>query len=161
MNKIRVSDFVDILKLLGLIYFANLILDKADSFFGVKNDEKEEERKAKEDKVIKNELDKYSNVAPATYDNSQYQAFADEIQIACFDVGTDTKTIYRVFRKLRNNTDYLKLYMAWGRRIVYDWGIGREMSLPQILHWEMTDTEIGYVNRILEDKRYRNIKYRI
>jgi hypothetical protein len=49
---------------------------------------------------------------------------------------------------------------AWGQpnRKVYEWGIGRNMTLPQYLRYEMSDSEIKKVNEILASK---GITYRV
>jgi hypothetical protein len=119
-----------------------------------------EEADKKEGKDILDELAKEGKKKPATYADSQYKTFANTIEIAGFDAGTDEEAIYSTFRKLKNNTDYLKLLNAWGNpnRKVYDWGVGRDMTLPQFIHYEMNDTEVRKVNQILASK---GITYRV
>jgi len=119
-----------------------------------------DEADRKEDSEIQNELQIESNKKPASYADSQYRTFANTIETAGFDVGTDENAIYSTFRKLKNNTDYLKLLRAWGKpnRKVYEWGIGRNMTLPQFIRWEMSDSEVKKVNDILSS---RGITYRV
>ena len=120
----------------------------------------EEEQDNKEGKDVLNEIEQESKKKPASYAPSQYKTFANSIETAGFDLGTDEAAIYSTFRKLKNNTDYLMLLNAWGKpnRTVYEWGVGRKMSLPQYLRWEMSDTEVKKVNDILKSK---NITYRV
>lgn len=120
----------------------------------------DEEQDKKEDKDIVSELEKESKKKPASYPASQFKTFANGIETAGFDVGTDEDAIYNIFRKLKNNTDYLMLLTAWGKpnRTVYDWGIGRKMTLPQYLRYELDNTEIKKVNTILQSK---GITYRV
>lgn len=120
----------------------------------------EEQQDEKEGKDVLNELEKEAKKKPATYAPSQYKSFANTIETAGFDLGTDEDAIYSTFRKLKNNTDYLSLLNAWGKpnRTVYDWGVGRKMTLPQFLRWEMNDSEVKKVNDILKSK---GITYRV
>jgi hypothetical protein len=119
-----------------------------------------EEADRKEESEVQNELANESKKKPASYPDSQYRTFANTIETAGFDVGTDENAIYSTFRKLKNNTDYLKLISAWGKpnRTVYEWGVGRKMTLPQYIRWEMNDSEVKKVNDILSSK---GIKYRV
>jgi hypothetical protein len=118
-------------------------------------------RDIQESNQLENELQIELKRNPLTYPKSQYATFANEIEIAGFDLGTDEKAIYSVFGKLKNNSDYLQLQSAWGKpnRKVYDFGIGRNMTLPQFLRWEMNDREIKKINGILASKK--NITYRV
>jgi len=120
----------------------------------------ESKRLIDEKKAVESELTQAAKQKPLSYPDSQYQSMARVIQIAGFDVGTDEAAIYSVFRRLKNNADYLALTQAWGKptRKVYEWGIGRDMTLQQFLRWEMNDKEIGKINAILKSK---GIKYRI
>lgn len=120
----------------------------------------EEEQDRKEDKDIVSEIEQESKKKPASYADSQYKTFANTIETAGFDLGTDEAAIYSTFRKLKNNTDYLKLLNAWGKpnRTVYEWGVGRKMTLPQYIRWEMNDSEVKKVNDILKSK---GITYRV
>lgn len=119
-----------------------------------------EEQDSKEDKDVVSEIERESKTKPPSYADSQYKTFANTIETAGFDVGTDEAAIYSTFRKLKNNTDYLKLLNAWGKpnRTVYEWGVGRKMTLPQYIRWEMNDAEVKKVNDILKSK---NITYRV
>jgi len=121
---------------------------------------KESKRLQDEKKAVETELSKAVKEKPLTYPDSQYQTFARVIQIAGFDLGTDEAAIYNVFRSLKSNADYLALTQAWGKptRKVYEWGIGRDMTLAQFIRWEMDQKEIAKINAIL---KARKIKYRI
>jgi hypothetical protein len=119
-----------------------------------------EEADSKESGEVISEIEKESKKKPASYADSQYRTFANSIETAGFDLGTDEAAIYSTFRKLKNNTDYLKLLNAWGKpnRKVYEWGVGRSMTLPQYIRWEMDDSEVKKVNDILKSK---SITYRV
>ena len=120
----------------------------------------DEEQDKKEGADVLSELEKAAKKKPATYPASQYKTFANIIETAGFDIGTDEDAIYSTFRKLKSNTDYLMLLIAWGKpnRTVYEWGVGREMTLPQYIRWEMDDSEVKKVNDILQSK---GITYRV
>jgi hypothetical protein len=119
-----------------------------------------EDADRKEGGEVQSELEQEVKKKPASYPDSQYRTFANTIETAGFDMGTDEAAIYSTFRKLKNNADYLKLLNAWGKpnRKVYEWGIGRNMTLPQYIRWEMSDGEVKKVNDILSSK---GIKYRV
>lgn len=121
---------------------------------------KESKKLQDEKKAVETELSKAIKEKPLSYPESQYNSFARVIQIAGFDIGTDEAAIYNVFRSLKNNADYLALSQAWGKptRKVYEWGVGREMTLQQFIRWEMDQKECAKINAILKSKR---IKYRI
>jgi hypothetical protein len=120
----------------------------------------ESARETQEANQLENELNTELNKTGLTYPKSQYSTFANEIETAGFDIGTDEDAIYSVFRKLKNNADYLQLNASWGKpnRKVYDFGIGRDMTLPQFLRYEMNDGEIRKINQILS---YNKITYRV
>jgi len=120
----------------------------------------DDEQDAKETGEVQLEIERESKKKPASYADSQYRTFANTIETAGFDTGTDEAAIYSTFRKLKNNTDYLKLLNAWGKpnRKVYEWGVGRNMTLPQYIRWEMNDSEVKKVNDILQSK---GITYRV
>jgi hypothetical protein len=121
---------------------------------------KESKKLEDEKKAVETELSKAIKLTPLTWPESQYNTFARVIQIAGFDLGTDEAAIYNVFRSLRNNADYLALSQAWGKptRKVYEWGVGREMTLQQFIRWEMDQKEVAKINLILKN---RKIKYRM
>lgn len=125
-----------------------------------KNFSADAQREREQTKDIENELSDSIKAKPLTYPKSQYSGFADTIQTAGFDAGTDEQAIYSVFYKLKNDSDYLALTAAWGKptRTIYDWGMAYKMTLPQFLRWEMSDTEVQKINKILASK---NIKYRV
>jgi hypothetical protein len=120
----------------------------------------ERKREESEQKTTTSELDEAKKKTPLTYPQSQYANFANIIETAGFDLGTDEAAIYSVFRNLRNDADYLALATAWGKptRKIYDFGMGYNVTLPQYIRWEMNAKEAAKVNAILKSK---NIKYRV
>ena len=117
-------------------------------------------RQTQETNQILSELDNEVKKTGLTYPKSQYSSFANELQQAGFDVGTDEDAMYSIFRKLKNDADYLQLTAAWGKptRTIYDWGVGRPMTLTQFLRSELSDSEIRKINTILAGSK---IKYRV
>jgi hypothetical protein len=122
-------------------------------------------REQSETKDITNELEEAKKKTKATFPPSQYSAFCNIIEVAIQDAGTDEEAIYSVFRKLKNDTDYLMLIKAWGnpKRQVYPdyifiYSFGYKMTLPQALRWDLNDKECAKINEILKSK---GIKYRV
>ena len=136
---------------LGGVYVAYKIYQKFSA---------DAQRQRQQTKDVEKELSDSVKVKPLTYPKSQYAGFADSIQTAGFDVGTDEAAIYSVFNKLKNDSDYLALIGAWGKptRTITDWGMDYKMTLPQFLRWEMSDSEVKKINGILANKK---IKYRV
>jgi hypothetical protein len=98
----------------------------------------------------------------ATYPPSQYSTWANQLETAMEDVGTDEDTIKSIFKNLQNNTDYLKLYTAFGSR-EYSGGwtpdmFGEDWDLGQWLVEELDSSEITEINNDLSSK---GITYRI
>ena len=116
--------------------------------------------KLKQVKNVQDELKDAEKKTPLSYPLSQYDTFANVIETACFDVGTDEDAILKTFYKLNNNADYLQLTKAWGNptRRIYDWLIPMDFTLPQQLRYELSDYYCTLINNILAKK---NITYRV
>lgn len=130
----------------ALALFAFLLLRK-------KNPDKEEAN------ALTNEAAAAGN---PTYSPSQFYAFANRLEQAMFDIGTDEDSIYSVFRSLNNNADFLALKAAFGIRN-YTGGyvpgfLSDDLSLDGWLAQELTSSETAEVNKILSNK---GISYRI
>jgi hypothetical protein len=125
-----------------------------------KNFNPEQQRNDQEKQEIETELQKEVKKKPLTYPLSQYKSFADQIEVAGFGLGTDEEAIYSIFRKLKNNADYLALKQAWGKptRKTYDWAVPLDYTLSQFLRYELSDSEITKLNNILQSK---GITYRV
>ena len=125
----------------------------------------ERKRTENEGKQVINELQQSEKTQKASYPDSVYSGWASAIAFAVFGYGYNAKTIFDIFRKLKNNTDYLKLIKAWGspaRQVFPDFFIfydtGYKMTLPELLRYQMSSKEITQINQILASK---GIKYRI
>ena len=99
-----------------------------------------------------------------TYKPSQYLTWADSLQGA-FDPGwldgTDEETIYRIFKKLRSNNDWLELQKAYGTRDYSSNFTGfpsKKITLVKALNEELDGDEKKYVNLIFAN---RKITYRL
>jgi hypothetical protein len=116
--------------------------------------------KKKQNTNVTDELEEEKKKQKLSYPISQYDNFAAIIETACFDVGTDEKAIFNVFYKLKTNGDYLALAQAWGRptRRFYDWFVPMDLTLVQMLRYDMSDADCATINRILAKK---GIKYRV
>lgn len=112
---------------------------------------------------VESEIVASSKKEKASYPSSQYYSFADAIETAVNDIGTNEQLLYTTFRKLKNNTDYLLLKKAYGIREyngdIFPYIITRaKWGLEATLQNELSKTELGYVNAILKKA---NIKYRV
>lgn len=109
---------------------------------------------------VEDELKEAEKKNKLSYPLSQYDTFANVIETACFDVGTDETAILKTFYKLKNNADYLQLTKAWGNptRRIYDWFLPMDFTLPQQLRYELSDYYCTLINNILAKK---GITYRV
>jgi hypothetical protein len=95
------------------------------------------------------------------YSDSQYYIWADKLESAMFDIGTNEDSVYNVYRNIKNDADFLKLEMAFGER-EYTGGyvpgvLYGNFDLSEWLEQELVSSEIGVINWIL----YRNgVNYR-
>jgi len=122
-------------------------------------------REAGEGKQIESELQQSEKVEKQSYPDSVYSGWASAIATAIFGGGSDEAAIFDIFRKLKNNTDYLKLVKAWGspkRQVYPDWFVfystGFKMTLPEVLRYDLDSSEVKTINNILANK---GIKYRV
>jgi hypothetical protein len=125
----------------------------------------ERKRDESENKQVVTELDAEKKKNPASYPISTYAGWASAIAQAIFGGGTDFRSIYDIFNRLKNNTDYLYLQKAWGnpkRQVYPDWFIfydtGRKFTLPEALRDDCTSEQVKKLNAVLQRK---GIKYRI
>jgi len=120
----------------------------------------EQQRENEENKDVETEIQKSVKKYPLSYPLSQYKSWANQIEVAGFGLGTDEAAVYSIFRKLKNDSDYLALQQAWGKptRKTYDWAVPLNYTLSQFLRYEMSDTEVNKLNYILQTK---GIKYRV
>ena len=107
---------------------------------------------------ISNEIDR----SKLSYPLSQYDAWANKLEQAFFDWGTNETSIYEVFRNLKNNNDFLQLKKAFGIR-QYTGGIlpgilSGKLNLDGFIEQELNSSEQKYINGILASK---SITYRV
>lgn len=110
-------------------------------------------------------IDKDIDKNKLTFPVSQYGLFADSLEAAMFDCGTDEESVYAIFKKLKNDSDFYQLVKSFGRRpytgdcypnLLQAWTEGDTLQA-----WLIKDLEVeerAYVNVILAN---RNIKARI
>lgn len=93
----------------------------------------------------------YKKIPPSFYD-FQYQDWANSLYAALFDdFGEDEQLIYSIMGKMRNLSDVNKTIEAFGRRRA-TFSL-HDMTLPQMLTYYLSNTEIKTVNAILAKKR--------
>jgi hypothetical protein len=125
----------------------------------------ERKREQSEGKQVVTELEAEQKKQKASYPVSTYSGWASAIAQAIFGAGTDFKTIYDIFNRLQNNTDFLMLQKAWGsptRQVYPDWFVfystGRKFTLSEALRDDCSSDEIKKLNSVLQRK---GIKYKI
>jgi hypothetical protein len=152
------KQIIDILKIVGLFWIANFVMDRFDTWFGVKEEEETKERENQELHQVQSEI----VPSELTYQKSQYSDMADAIYSNIQNTGLyeDEEATYPIFRKLKTNSDWLQLKVAYGKRPV-GFPFTDYLNLVQTIQAYFSEQQVYYVNRILADKRYRNIKYRI
>ena len=118
-----------------------------------------------EQKQIESELEAAEKKSKASYPASTYAGWAASIAQAIFGFGTYNDVIVNIFRKLKNDTDFLMLQKAWGNptRQVYPDGFvfystGAKLTLSAALRDDMSSDYIKLINKILSNK---GIKYQI
>jgi hypothetical protein len=139
----------------GVVAAVGYTLYKMSKKFSAEN-----QRENEENKDVETEIQKSVKKYPLSYPLSQYKSWANQIEVAGFGLGTDEAAVYSIFRKLKNDSDYLALQQAWGKptRKTYDWAVPLNYTLSQFLRYEMSDTEVNKLNYILQTK---DIKYRV
>jgi hypothetical protein len=92
----------------------------------------------------------------ATYPDSQFYAWANRLENAMFDIGTDEDAIVSIISSLRNNADFLKLKQAFGTR-EYTGGflpgfVSPDLTLDGWIQQELDGSDINELNTILSRK---------
>lgn len=114
----------------------------------------------KELQTTSRELAQSVKTKPLSYTKSQYEAWANSLEDYMFDAGTDKTGILDVMKKLKNDSDFLALKEAFGKRKYYTFGISYGFkTLGQWLAVEDSWLEylVNDVNEVLKSKK---IQYR-
>ena len=90
----------------------------------------------------------------ATYTANQYKSMANNLFDAMDGFGTDTETIYTVFKKLQNDIDFIKLDAAFGVRTATDnlFGLMEAEDLSGWIKDDLSQTEITKLNNQLRNQ---------
>jgi hypothetical protein len=105
-----------------------------------------------------------------TYSDSQFEGFAQSLQIAMNSCGTDEEVIYNIFKMMKNGVDVRKLITAFGIRYYTPCAADQPISyarylwddksfggaLSSWLTYDLTSSEVNKVNEIL---RTNNVNY--
>lgn len=103
--------------------------------------------KVKEEKELDKEIDKNK----LTYPLISYKHMADALESAMQTSGTDEQTIFRIFEKLKTQSDLLQLIKSFGSRKNYWFGVPLyEHNLPFWLKDELSSSEIEKLYAILK-----------
>jgi len=113
-------------------------------------------RRKKSDVAEEQALQQEGSSASTTYPASQFYAWANRLENAMFDIGTDESGIFEVFGSLRTNGDFIKLKQAFGIR-EYTGGylpgfLSPDLGLDGWIQQELDGSEINELNAILQRK---------
>lgn len=104
----------------------------------------------------------------ASYSDSQYQAFANQIyESVRYAVGDDYPKVVQIMTSMNNDLDVAKLTMAYGKRQRYNFGIpvGDELDLFSTITTELGNEfgglYSGKVKQINENWSKKGITYKI
>jgi hypothetical protein len=110
---------------------------------------------------------KLKNGQQATYDDSQYNIFADEATVAfngfrldiipcstylgLFCQSNTFRELRPVIEKLQNDVDFLKLQQAFGTRTITKPITDITKTLPELVRYQLNHYEIERLNTIMSD----------
>jgi hypothetical protein len=134
-----------------------------------KKERDEANKQAEQAKLEFKELKK-TGIVP-TYSASQYEGFAQKLVQAMDSCGTSESSIYSVFQSMKNKADVLSLITAFSVRYYTPCSATNPISYAQYifnnkafggslatwLEYDLTNSEIAKINKILEEK---NIDYK-
>jgi len=113
-------------------------------------------RRKKSDVMEEQALQQEGSSNNPTYPASQFYGWANRLENAMFDIGTDENAIFEVFGSLRTNGDFIKLKQAFGVR-EYTGGylpgfVSPDLGLDGWIQQELDGSEISELNAILQRK---------
>jgi hypothetical protein len=113
-------------------------------------------RRKQSDVAEQQALQQEGSSSAATYPDSQFYGWANRLENAMFDIGTDENAIFEVFGSLRTNGDFIKLKQAFGVR-EYSGGflpgfVSPDLGLDGWIQQELDGSEINELNAILQRK---------
>jgi len=151
-NKINSSTLktIGILMLIVLMFvFFKKIMLALNSIFGTTEKEQADKQDKEDEQQTKEDL----NEDNLTYTNSQYKDFANTIYIALEDsIGEDEEAIYTVFKRLKNNDDYYKLKLTYGKRLHGLYGFRESYNLVSAIRRLLNDEECRQINYIMSNR---------
>jgi len=108
--------------------------------------------------VIKQEIENElkTDTSKQTYPLSQYSQFAQKIENAGHDIGTDEASMFAVFRKIKTNKDLLLLKKAFGTRpytgdILPYFVLRNDLDLQGWITSELSSSDVTKINTILRN----------
>lgn len=146
---------VAIIVLFLLYKFSNNLL----ILFGMKTTKDQEKAEKEYEKNLAGEInDLYDNGVRASYPVSTYNEWANGIESAMDNAGTDNDYVFRVFSSLKNQLDFNLLTKSFGIRTkgipfvtADDWG------LTQWVVSEMSDSKRKKINDILVKNKIKPV----
>ncbi len=95
------------------------------------------------------------------YPDTTYQGWANTIYtlVDGCDFGTNSPKVMLIFSNLKNDTDYLKLVKAFGKKTINNcgWGSGTyNGDLPTVLNKEVSTDIIDKINKYLSSNGFKS-----
>lgn len=141
----ELSPTMQVLLIIGVIILAWIIFNKAKGFLSSAGQYVETQGEI---------AGLQSQGQQKSYSASQYKTYADKLEYAMDGLGTDTDTIYAVFRKMNNTLDVIALEDAFGTRDGSDnlFGLLSGGDLAYWLRGDLSPSELNKLNSILSGK---------
>ena len=157
-NKLKINDIVIFAILAFGLIWANKILKSVSSFFGQDNSEATSKQQDEHLAKAKSEI----NESYLSHKKSEYYAMADAIEVALQAGWTENEmSVWKTLRQLWNNSDYLMLKLAWGKRPIGIYGFRTLLTLEAAIRFYFSENQINTCNHILKTQKGGYITYRI
>lgn len=139
LNSIGINTWIGLIMVAAFILFANKLFGKTA-----------EEKKAAEDALKKDasESDKIKELkdkgVKPSYHEGLYIDLADQLFKAMDGIGTNNAAVYSVFKKVKNDVDFVMLLRAFGTR--------KGENLQSWVHGDLKPEIISELNQIMAKK---------
>ena len=148
MNKsqLNVNSLLKIAIFIVVFLGARKIFDMLLNLFGQRNEDLIKENNNTALELAKDEV----NEANLSYSKNQYTHFADGIYTALqSSMSEDEMAVWDIFKKIKNNDDFLQLEISYNVRPIGFYGFRTEMNLSQSIRSLFSANEINTCNYLL------------
>ena len=146
-NNFKVNDLLKIAIFIVVFLGARKIFDMLLNLFGQRNEDLIKENNDTALQLARDER----NMDNLSYSLNQYTHFADGIYTALQSGMTeDEMAVWDVFKKIKNNDDFLQLEIAYNVRPIGFYGFRTEMNLSQSIRSLFSSNEINTCNYLLK-----------